>query len=74
MTKQVSLSDRAYARLRRCRLEGESFSAAVERLIEAQARDPLRFGERVAALHWSTPPDELVAQIEAEREATREPA
>src|ERR1041384_7233484 len=71
MTKQVALSDHAYARLRRQRLPGESFSAAIERLIEHQAKDPLSFGKRVRGLRKTMTSKELLAMIEADREGTR---
>ncbi len=42
MTKQVALAEATYARLRRNRRPGESFSMAIERLLD-QAKDPTRF-------------------------------
>ncbi len=43
MTRQVALADRTYSRLRRARRDGESFSAAIERLLEGAAKEPLSF-------------------------------
>lgn len=41
MTKQVALADATYKRLRALKRGGESFSQTIERLADAQAKDPL---------------------------------
>jgi predicted CopG family antitoxin len=74
VTKQVALSDRAYARLRRSRLKGESFSDTVERLLDSQARDPLRFVERMQEVPMPGTYSERTRRITRERESTRGPA
>ncbi len=74
MTKQVALSEHAYARLRRQKLPGESFSGAVERLIDHQRKDAAGFIEAMRGVRRIMSPDEHLAMIEADREASREPA
>jgi predicted CopG family antitoxin len=73
MAKQVALSDRAYARLRRNRIEGESFSDAVERLMDSQPKDPLRFLAHMRDVPKPGYYHQRIARIEREREATRGP-
>jgi len=68
MTKQVALADATYERLRRSRLPEESFSEAIERLLD-QAKDPLSFADRVPQPRVSA--KERLRQIEADRDATR---
>lgn len=64
MTKQVALADQTYARLREARLEGESFSDAIERLLD-HAKDPLGF---LKARPSRTDPDAWLEAIRADRE------
>lgn len=69
MTKRVALADATYARLRRWRRPGESFSQVIERLMAAQAKEPEAFAERVPKARVRT--KDWLAQVEADREATR---
>ena len=46
MTKKVALAETTYARLRRSRHPGESFSKAIERLLDG-AKDPMGFVDRL---------------------------
>ena len=68
MTRQVALSEATYARLRRQRKPAESFSQAIERLIDNQVKTPLDFVEGLAP---PIPPKKWLEQIEADREAER---
>lgn len=67
MTKQVALANVTYDRLRRRRLEGESFSQAIDRLLDG-AKDPLGFAARVPKS--SIPAAERLRQIEEDRNNT----
>lgn len=69
MTKQVALADATYERLKRHRRPDESFSEAIERLLDQQAKDPLAFPDRVPKAGLSA--KEWLAQVEADRDATR---
>ncbi|MEA3200622.1 MAG: putative antitoxin [Thermoplasmata archaeon] len=68
MTKQVALADATYERLRSHKQPGESFSEVIERLLSGQ-RDPLSFPQ--AAPRSRVPARERLAQVEADRKATR---
>jgi len=68
MTRQVALSETAYARLRAQRRDNESFSDAIERLIDGQARTPMDF---VKGLRPPIDPKVWLAQVEEDREAAR---
>lgn len=72
MTRQVSLAEATYARLKRNRRAGESFSKAIERLLDQEAKDPMGFVERVPRARISA--KKWLRQIEADRDATRVPA
>lgn len=65
MTKQVALANRTYERLKSRRRPGESFSAAIERLLEDSPKNPLTF---LDAPRSRTNPDEWIARIEADRD------
>ncbi|MHB8632933.1 MAG: antitoxin VapB family protein [Thermoplasmatota archaeon] len=69
MTRQVSLAEATYARLRRNRRADESFSKAIDRLLDAQMKDPMAFAGSLPKA--PLPPGEWVARIEADRNATR---
>lgn len=69
MTKQVALADGTYDRLKRSRLPGESFSEAIERLLDQHPKDPLAFAKRVPKSPISS--KDHLRQIEADRDATR---
>lgn len=71
MTKQVSLADRTYQRLKRNRRPNESFSAAIERLLDEASKDPMTF---LAATRSRTDPEEWLARIEADRDDATVPA
>jgi predicted CopG family antitoxin len=68
VTKQVALADSTYARLKRSRHPGESFSDAIERLLD-RAKDPMTFADRVPRSRVGA--KDRLAQIEADRDATR---
>lgn len=65
MTKQVALADRTYTRLKGSRRPGESFSAAIERLLAQVAKDPSTFLDTPRS---RADPDAWIARIEADRD------
>lgn len=69
VTKQVALAESTYLRLRGNRRPGESFSAAIDRLLDNQPKDPMRFVEEAGKHKHVIPPHEYLAMIEAERDA-----
>lgn len=66
MTKQVALADATYARLKRAKRPGESFSQAIERMLD-QVKDPLGFVDRLPPLDIDH--DAWLAEVEAWRNA-----
>jgi predicted CopG family antitoxin len=72
MTRQIALSEKAYDRLKRQKLKDESFSDVVERLIDNQLKDPRAFFKAMQKLPWTMTPEEHLAMIEADRDASRE--
>lgn len=64
MTKQVALADRTYQRLRAARQPDESFSDAIERLLDA-VKDPMGF---LAAKPSRVDPTAWIAAVEADRD------
>lgn len=71
MTRQVALADRTYERLKRSRHHDESFSEAIERLMDVAAKDPWSF---VAAGRSKLDPDEWIRRVEADRDNAMVPA
>lgn len=69
MTKQVALAERTYQRLKENRRPGESFSKAIERLLDKQAKDPLSFTRGLPKPEID--PEEWLQEIEADRDASR---
>ena len=72
MTRQVALSDEAYAELTREKSPGESFSQAVLRLLRSARlarKDPMAFVHRPHGFVMT--PDELLRAIEEDRDADR---
>lgn len=72
VTKPVALADNTYDRLKRRKRPGESFSAAIERLMSNQRKDPLEFVRLVPKSKISA--GKRLAEIEADREASWEDA
>ena len=71
MTRQVALAERTYARLKRSRRPDESFSQAIERLLDSTRKDPWRF---VSGSRSKLDPDDWIKRIEADRDDARVPA
>jgi predicted CopG family antitoxin len=69
VTKQVALAESTYLRLRGNRRPGESFSAAIDRLLDNQPKDPMRFVEEARKHKNIMSHEEALAMIEAERDA-----
>ena len=69
MTKQVALSEHAYAALRNAKTPEESFSDAVLRLLERSAKDPMAFARRPREFQLSSAAH--LKQVEADRDAWR---
>jgi predicted CopG family antitoxin len=72
VTKQVALANKTYDRLRRAKAKDESFSAAIERLLEAAPKDPLEAMRRMPKALLEA--EAWIRQIEEERESTRQDA
>ncbi|MEK6985024.1 MAG: antitoxin VapB family protein [Candidatus Thermoplasmatota archaeon] len=64
MTRQVALAESTYARLRRSRHPGESFSKAIDRLLDG-AKDPMGFVKRLPKADLT--PEEHLRMIEEDR-------
>lgn len=72
MERAVRLSEEAYEHLEAYKHPGESFSQAIQRLLDAQPKDPLGFPDRVPKSPVSG--QEHLRRIEADRESTRREA
>jgi predicted CopG family antitoxin len=68
VTKQVAFANTTYKRLRRERRPGESFSQAVDRLLDSRPKDPKAF---LKGLRPPVDPKKWLAEVEASRDADR---
>lgn len=67
MTHQVALANPTYARLKAARRPGESFSRAIERLLD-ESKDPLSFIRSPPGKRWLSTKEHL-RLIEQDRDA-----
>lgn len=73
MTHQVALSDAAYQELKLRKQNGESYSDVVLRLVGSEKKDPLAWLAGRPRISKAEA-ERRIAQIEADRDASMEPA
>ena len=67
VTKQVALANETYKRLRQNRRTNESFSQAIDRLLDGDAKDPMRFVRERTRPVPRISADERIRLIEEDR-------